>query len=113
MVVMHVQIWPGGDQARARTFAIATMALVEESEGVRTYEVRLLKDTRFGGPNVEVPAMDPDLIEQIVNPSAVFRAARVTGHRSGARGVWDLIGGVLKVMLGNRLSSYAAARRDG
>lgn len=120
MIVVKVYMWPQGDETQARLLSQATIDFQFEAKaddealgvrkGERAYRVTLLKDTQFGGPK------DGDEIRPVlVDSGKVWRNGRVRGHMpkatgADARGVWDLIGGALKVLLGNRLERYRDAR---
>lgn len=108
MVVIKAMMWPGGSPGMEYPLSIATLTCTGHAPetGERCYEVRLLKGHRFGGPG-------PDDVERIRQPKSrdVWRSFVVRGHfparRGGqARGLWDLLGGALKVGLGFRLNSY-------
>jgi hypothetical protein len=105
MLVVKVCMWPGGDRARERVVSVAAIDLLGQAnedrpdigvrKGERRYRVRLFKDVEFGGPDAS-----GDL------PATTWRTGRVRGHLPGRRGVWDLIGGALKVVLRDRLDDY-------
>ena len=115
MMVVKVYMWPGGDQTREwlmtqATFSLLGRALRDAPElgvvrGERSYRVQLLKDTSFGGP-----ADGKDVRPRQLRKRDVWREILVRGHRPGgkgraARGVWDLVGGALGVMLGSRIDT--------
>lgn len=103
MVVVKVFMWPGGDESQERLMSVMTLACKGELKGERRYEVRAFKDAAF--------LSDPQILE---DPAALHRGARehlwrtevIRGHFPGPRGVWDLVGGALKVTLGDRLARY-------
>jgi hypothetical protein len=98
MLVLRVEMWPGGDVTKKRTIGLAALALQGVTpEGVRSYVVKLFKAPEFGGPATD---------EAVLSDPAVWRQGVVTGHVAGPRGTWDLIGGALKVLLSERLNSY-------
>lgn len=104
MLVLRVEMWPGGDAAKKHTIGLAALALQGVTpEGVRSYAVKLFKAPEFGGPATD---------EALLNTPAVWRQGFVTGHVAGPRGTWDLIGGALKVMLGERLNFYKKGGLD-
>lgn len=113
MIVVKVEMWPGGDPAQARTECIGLVdfqgrATRDEPtlgvrKGERAYRVRLLKMPAFGGPD----GSDPERLRR-PRPSDVWREGTVRGHMPGPRGAWDLLGGVLKVLLGARLKDYVS-----
>lgn len=112
MLVVTISMWPGGDAARAYTVSLATLACLGQATrddaalgvhaGERAYEVKLYKDTSFGGP----AALEP----RARCRGAVWRSGRVHGHFPGKRGGWDLLGGALQALLGVRLRGYAPLR---
>lgn len=116
MLVVKVYLWPRGDKRRETLLCQATLDLQGQAqhdvpelgvvEGERRYQVQLLKGTQFGGPGAGAD-VNPGLLKK----SAVWKRGMVRGHRPGgrgraARGVWDLLGGALKVLLGDRLEPY-------
>lgn len=121
MIVVKVFLWPGGYQEGERLISQATIALegIDESapdrqrrvRAERWYRVRLLKGVAFGGPK--------DGANLSREPrSKVWREGLVFGHSPGgkgaaARGEWDLIGGALKVLLGERLGTYRGEGSSG
>lgn len=120
MLVVKVYMWPGGDQDREHLVCQGTLdcqgvAAHDDGtvkKGERRYRVRLLKGTLFGGPG-DGDDVRPDNVPR----SKVWKEAMVRGHRpdgrgSAARGVWDLVGGALKVILGRRLSPYVLDIHD-
>jgi hypothetical protein len=104
MLVVKVCMWPGGDRSKERVMSVAAIDLLGQANadqpdigvrrGERRYRVRLFKDVEFGGPDAT-----GDLVD-------VWRSGRVRGHLPGRRGIWDLIGGALKVILKERLDDY-------
>jgi hypothetical protein len=113
MLVVKVEMWPGGNPAQARTECIGLIDFQGQAKqddpalgvkaGERAYRVRLLKMPQFGGPD----GSDP---ERIRNPSArdVWRTGYVRGHLPGQRGAWDLLGGALRALLADRLLPYVS-----
>jgi len=115
MIVVKIYMWPGGDRSREHLLSQATIDLQgvaptdDPANGIvkseRMYRVQILKDTEFGGPG-DGAVIHPDAVSE----SQVWRAEMVRGHRLGhgasARGVWDLVGGALKVLLRGRLAPY-------
>jgi hypothetical protein len=99
-------MWPGGDATQERVLSVGTISCVGQAtrdegdvrKGERVYDVRLYKDTSFGGPS-EPPAQRGD---------KVWRRGTIRGHFPGARGAWDLLGGALRHLLDARLNSYVA-----
>lgn len=122
MMVVKVYMWPGGRQDEERlmaqaSFACQGVAKRDDPElgvlrGERAYKVRLMKGLQFRGPKDGA-----DLAR--APKSWVWKEGLVRGHRphqrgAKARGVWDLIGGALGVILGKRLDPYAdASAGDG
>lgn len=115
MVVVRAEMWPRGDHLHKRVLALGTLACLGAArydapgmgvrKGERAYRVRLFKDTSFGGPDGSAP-------EQIHLPRSrdIWREGLVRGHLPGRRGGWDLLGGALNALLGNRLADYVVAR---
>ena len=108
MIVVKIEMWPKGDASKARVLSIATLARIGVAKaavgvtrvGERAYTVRLLRDVEFGGPDGSDPVA--------LRAGTVWREGSVRGHTPGVgqRGTWDLLGGALKVLLGNRLNQY-------
>lgn len=101
MVVVKICLWPKGDRTAERVLAVGSLTLIDQADGVRTYKARLFKDPAFGGPDGS-----GDLAG-----APVWREGTITGHRPGARGGWDLLGGALRELLGSRLASYRTPGR--
>lgn len=114
MIVVKIYMWPFGDKSKERLLgqaAIDNRGVAREDDpernivrGERRYGVRIFKGERFGGPgdDVDVSGKQPK--------RTVWKEGTVRGHRPRAgrrsRGEWDLVGGALKVLLGNRLDDY-------
>ena len=106
MIVVKVCMWPEGDRSRERLLSLAAIDCIGVAsvdipaqgivKGERAYRVRLFKDTDYGGPKEG----------QNLEAASVWRTGYVRGHMPGPRGVWDLLGGALKLVLGDRLSDY-------
>jgi len=85
--------------------SVATFTCKGQSkEGERRYQVKLLKDAQFS----KLDLNDPGAVRRPPGRE-VWRQGWVRGHFPGRRGIWDLVGGALNMMLGSRLVSY---RRD-
>lgn len=101
-------MWPGGDRSRERVLSVGAIDFLAEAnadrpdlgvrKGERVYRVRLFKDVDFGGPTAASA--------EELRTAPVWKQTRVRGHMPGPRGVWDLLGGALKVILGHRLEPY-------
>lgn len=106
MVVVKIELWPAGRREQARVLSVAAIDCIGEAKaddraagvrkGERMYRARLFKDVAFGGPDGST-----DLHE-----APVWRQGYVRGHIPGRRGGWDLLGGVLRWVLGDRLDDY-------
>lgn len=106
MILIQVFMVPQGTGPR-RLLTQATLSCVGEAtrdlpeagvtKGSRAYRVVLHKDTAFGGPGE-----DADL-----RGARPWKTGTVVGHRPGPRGVWDLLGGALRAVLGSRLDGYS------
>lgn len=117
MVVLRAEVWPQGDATKARSLGIATLALVEVMPtGERAYDVRFWKAPTAGGLDVGCGELSADVVEAIISPrpTAIWRRGQVRGHWPLRLGVWDVIGGAAKVLLGDRLTDYRRRLvRDG
>jgi hypothetical protein len=105
MMVVRIEMWPHGVQRAARTLAVGTFTLDGTNErGEREYVVTLLKDTRFGGPDLPAPEICPSVADPVTSPhdGLVWKRGRVGGHVPGKRGVWDLLGRGLAALLRDR-----------
>ena len=106
MLLVKFLMWPGGDALREHTLSIASLACIGVARqddaalgirrGERAYHVKLYKDVQFGGPDGT----------GALQSAPVWREGWVRGHIPGARGISDLVGGALKLLLGRRLSAY-------
>jgi len=106
MVVVKLCMWPGGRRADERVLSVATLTCLGEAradapeqgirKGERMYRIRVFKDVAFNGPDGST-----DLAE-----APVWREGIVRGHVPGRRGGWDLLGGALRLLLGDRLDDY-------
>jgi hypothetical protein len=111
MIVVKVYMWPHGDQSEERLLTQATIDFQGEAKtdapgvvrGERAYRVQLLKEVMFNGPRE-----GDEIRPTIVSREKVWKGGFVRGHLPGVgqRGTWDLIGGALKVLLGERLDRY-------
>lgn len=95
MVVIKLVMWPGGDSEKEYPLSIGTLDKV----GPGSYRIRLLKDAAFGGPTEATR-------EKVSDSRNVWKSGFVSGHFPGARGAWDLLGGALNAVLGERIVSY-------
>jgi hypothetical protein len=106
MLVVKICMWPGGDRRREKVLSVGALDCVgiaqkaDPDQGVvageRAYKVRLFKDTAFGGPDGAAG----------LEHAPVWREGRIRGHIPGSRGTWDLVGGALRELLGERLRPY-------
>ncbi len=102
MLEVTATMWPLGRQDRAYEMASLWLACQgqDQATGERSYKVALGKDKAFKGR-----PRDPQ--------GPVWRRGFIAGHRAGPRGVWDLVGGALGVLLGSRLHGYRGAVDPG
>lgn len=106
MIVTRIYMWPKGAREQARLLSTAALSCIGQAtrdegnvrQGERAYNVRLFKDVEFGGPTDSTD----------LQTAKVWRSDQIRGHMPGPRGVWDLLGGAMKVVLGNRLNPYVA-----
>lgn len=112
MVVVKLCMWPQGDWTKERVLSIGTIDLLGQAnedrpdigvrKGERRYRVRLFRDTMFGGPDGS----------KDLRGEKVWKQGTVRGHVPGKRGAWDLIGGALKVLCGDRLWEYVQGESE-
>lgn len=102
MLLVKVYMLPNGLPDGKRLLTQATITCTGVREDGRTYKARLFKDVQFGGP-------DDGVVEARVRPlpkRQVWRTVTIRGHQPGRRGVWDVLGAVLREALGTRLDDY-------
>ena len=101
MMVVLTEMWPEGDGSRRYPLSVATFTCMGQSAvpGDRLYRVRLYRDAQFGGPTAKGPLAS----------ASTWRVGLVRGHVPGRRGVWDLVGGAISALLGERLTGYRTA----
>lgn len=105
MLIVKIEMWPGGDAARKYPVSNAAIwCVAQDADGKRNYRYLLCKDPQFGGP-----ATDEELRAAVTTRQG-WRAGTVSGHAPGDRGVWDLLGAVLVSALGARLRGYLGAQ---
>lgn len=94
MIVIRVELWPGGDEDRATHLGTAVIA--NDGTGTRyigNYNVFLGK---WG---------EEDPMRLVKVKSARWKTGRVEGFQRLIRGPWDLMGSALSSMLGRRLKT--------
>lgn len=95
MIVVRMELWPGGDQSRAQDLGVAVIANEGESamDSHPAYSVRLLKAAKFSK-----------------RPGEVWRAGKVPAYpRAGKRwGPWELLALALEATIKDRLISLRA-----
>ena len=103
MIVVKVEMWPGGDAAKKRMLSVMKVwnVRVDTETGERGYRIEILKDTSFTDLDMTV---DENLV--MVKSKDVWKKGMVRGHFPGKRGLWDLLGGSLAALLRERLSTY-------
>lgn len=106
MIVVRVEMWPGGDAARKYALSSAALWCEAASAQGRSYGYLLCKDAQFGGPQ------DDAGLRAAISARLGWRKGKVTGHLPGDRGAWDLLGAVLVHALGSRLRGYFGTRED-
>jgi len=120
MLVVKVYLWPQGNHRQERLLSVMRIFNVgttprEDAPEItdRVYVVQILKDATHipGGAERLAGPLPP-------RPREIWRSARIGGHVVGrpgpaARGVWDLVGGALKVILGRRLAPYRDENGEG
>lgn len=88
MIYVRVELWPRGDQAKAKVVGEATIANVGGTIEVGEYEAALLKWKAD-----ETAHQDP-------TKAPVWKRMMVGGHRRLTRGPWDLLFRVLSAAVG-------------
>lgn len=83
MLVMQIQMWPGGDKTKAYPMGTITVALDEDltvSDNFRGYQWRI---TTFNGKKT-------------------WKKGTIEGHTPNSKGPWDLLFRVLRKAVGSR-----------
>lgn len=93
MIVVRIELWPGGREAEKREIGVARIANVGGTETVGDYDVRLLKSPEY--------AKNPGL----------WRRGRVEGFPRKRLGPWDLLYRALRATIGERNPEPANAIR--
>lgn len=111
MIVVEVYMIPQGDHSEKHLISSAIINCIGQhrEDGDRAYVARLMKDPEFGGPKDSAELAEvTEALSQGQEPAKrrVYKSTRIRGHKPGPRGVWDLIGGILKVLMGSRLKPY-------
>lgn len=90
MIVVKVELWPGGDPKRARDLGTATIANVSALGEHSDYEVRLLKGAEYSN-----------------RPGTLYKAGKVISFpRTDKRwGPWELLALALEATVGDRIAS--------
>lgn len=110
MIVVRIEEWPDGDHRRAQSVGVATLRPRVEHNGERSYDVNLFKLPQYGGLDVGVGDIGDGVAASLKQGAVghLWKRAPVRGHFFGRLEVFDLVGGVLRVLLGDRLGSYRA-----
>ncbi len=96
MLVIKVELWPKGDESRAREIGRGLIANVGGDAQTGHYEVRLLKSAEYSR-----------------NPGDVWKRGRVQGFPRLVLGPWDLLLRGLVAACGRRSRHEAAAVEVG
>lgn len=100
MIVVNVELWPGGDSSRREVLGVAVIANESSLAEISSYSVRLLKGERYS-----------------TRPGEVWKEGTVAEFpRTDRRwGPWELLALALKAVIGKRveeLEKYLAHRRQ-
>lgn len=98
MIVIRVELWPGGDASRAEDLGTAHIANESSLADTSTYSVRLLKGKRYSS-----------------RPGGVWRTGEVRGYprTSTQIGPWELLYMGLKSALGSRINRVETLCAEG
>lgn len=98
MIVVRVELWPGGDPSRAEDLGTAHIANESSLADISNYSVRLLKGSRYSR-----------------KPGDVWRTGEVRGYprTSTLVGPWELLYMALKSALGNRVERVERLCAEG
>lgn len=90
MIVIKVELWPGGNRNRAVDLGTATIANITGLRDISAYEVRLLKGARFSKKAGEL-----------------YKAGIVPAfpRRDKRWGPWELLALALEATVGHRIAS--------
>ena len=91
MIVVHVQLWPGGDQSKAKHLGTAT--ITNDGTGDPANR-RRGKESTLGNYRVRLSKRG--------QPTVRWRDGRVEGFRRKRYGAWDLLYLALRACLGGR-----------
>lgn len=98
MIVIKLELWPGGDPNRARDLGSATIHNVTNLADDSAYEVRLLKGEHYAGKNA----------------GKLYRRGRVESfpRRDKRFGPWELLALALEATVGDRIERLKMILRE-
>lgn len=96
MIVVKVELWPGGDESRKVDLGTAEIANISGLADVSSYSVRLLKGKAYS-PN---------------GAGQLYKEGRVDGYprRDRRWGPWELLALALEATVGTRIQSLKRFR---
>lgn len=108
MIVVRFEMWPDEDHTKAINIGLASFKLRVNHAGERSFDVTFFKLPDHGGPDAGVGVVRPEVATAIKarNPRDVWQKMAVRGHFPARLGIFDLVCGAGKVILGDRLGSY-------
>jgi len=81
MVVVKIELWPMGDESKAKCLGKAEIGLIELSQ-----------DRRIGSYKYNLLKMGTSLSNRMDHPKKdIWRSGKVEGHDRLKRGPWDLL----------------------
>jgi hypothetical protein len=89
VIVVKVELWPGGDEKRSRLLGLGTITNIGGTPARGTYSATLLGATRAG-------------VTPTVMHREPFRTVRVDGFPRRRLCAWDLVFRVLRAAVGTR-----------
>lgn len=101
MIVVKVELWPLGDESRAKDLGKAHIDLRSQEDGVGSYRVRLLKGAHYSP-----------------RPGTLYKSGEVPAFPREDRrwGPWELLALALEATVGPRIDSlkrYLSKRLEG
>lgn len=98
MIVIRVELWPGGDPKRRRDLGSAVIHNVSGLADDSAYEVQLLKGEHYAGKNAGKP----------------YRRGRVESfpRRDKRFGPWELLALALEATVGDRIEHLKRILRE-
>lgn len=106
MIVIRMELWPGGDKSRAEHLGTATIANVNRMDDMRhigNYEYLVMEHSQSAeGDLVEVFPESRFNLSQRGSAKKKWKSGGVAGFPRLKLGAWDLLYRVLQSAVGNR-----------